>query len=122
VGVNDADDRSVARPGEMTGGGLLTDAELAQALRECPGWRREGGTIVRELQMRDFEDALGFVERVAEAAVDYRRRPDMCISAYNRVRLAIWNLHHAGFTLAELRLARKVDAILAAHHRHAASR
>jgi 4a-hydroxytetrahydrobiopterin dehydratase len=118
--VNEADPRSrTAAVG--TTGGLLTDAELARALEERPGWRRDGDAIVRELQMRDFEDALSFVQRVADAAVDYQRRPDMCISAFNRVRLAIRNLHHAGFTLAELRLARKVDAVLDAHHPHVAS-
>ena len=99
---------------------LLTDVEVAQALSERPGWRRKNGAIVRELQMRDFDEALRLVERVAAAAVDYERRPDMCISAYNRVQLSIWNLNHAGFTLAELRLARKVDAILDAHHPAAA--
>jgi hypothetical protein len=37
------------------------------------------------------------------------------------VQLTIANLHHAGFTLAELRLARKVDAILDEHHPDATS-
>ena len=59
------------------------------------------------MRMKDFEDALAFVERVGATAVDYRRRPDMCISENNRVRLTIANLHHAGFTLAEIRLARR---------------
>jgi hypothetical protein len=45
----------------------------------------------------------------------------MCITENNRVQLTIANLHHAGFTLAELRLARKVDAILDAHHPDATS-
>ena len=97
-------------------GGLLSDVEVAQALGHHPAWRRQGTTLVRELQMRDFDDAIAFIERVAGAAVDYRRRPDMCISENNRVRLVIWNLNHAGFTLAEVRLARKVDAILGADH------
>jgi 4a-hydroxytetrahydrobiopterin dehydratase len=105
----------------MTEGGVLTDAELRRELREHPGWRLGGDALVRELQMRDFEDALRLVERVAEEAVDYLRRPDMCISEFNRVRLTVANLHHAGFTLAELRLARKVDAILDEHHPDAVS-
>jgi pterin-4a-carbinolamine dehydratase len=102
--------------------GLLSDVEVAEALADHPGWRRKGGTLVRELKMKDFEDALRFVERVGAAAVDYERRPDMCISENNHVRLTISNLHHAGFTVAELRLARKVDAILDAHHPEATSR
>jgi 4a-hydroxytetrahydrobiopterin dehydratase len=79
-----------------------------------PDWRREGDTLVREMRFRDFDDALHFVERIAQRAVDHFRRPDMCISDFNHVRLVIVNRHHAGITLAEERLAEKVDeAILA---------
>jgi 4a-hydroxytetrahydrobiopterin dehydratase len=79
-------------------------------------WRRDGTTLVRDLTFRDFDEALRFMERVAQAAVDYERRPDMCVSHFNRVRLIIANLHHASLTKAELRLASKVDAVLDEHH------
>ena len=102
-------------------GGLVTDDEVARELAGHPGWRRAGRTLVRTTRMRDFEDALAFVERIGATAVDYGRRPDMCITENNRVQLTIASLHHAGFTLAELRLARKVDAILDAHHPDATS-
>jgi pterin-4a-carbinolamine dehydratase len=79
-------------------------------------WQRQGASaLVREVGFRDFDAAMRFVTHVAEAAVDYERRPDMCISGYNRVRLEIANRHHAGLTEAELRLAEKVDAILGEH-------
>jgi 4a-hydroxytetrahydrobiopterin dehydratase len=77
-----------------------------------PGWRRVGRSLVRELSFRDFDEAFGFVQRVANEAVDYMRRPDICIFGFNRVRLTVANPHHAGLTEAELRLARRVDAIL----------
>jgi 4a-hydroxytetrahydrobiopterin dehydratase len=99
----------------------LSDAEVDRALAAHRGWRREGMTLVRELTLRDFEEAMRFLERVADAAVDYGRRPDMCVSEYNRVRLTIANLHHAGFTLAEMRLLEKVNAILDEHHPDAIS-
>jgi pterin-4a-carbinolamine dehydratase len=83
-------------------------------------WRRHGNALVQELRFRDFEEAMRFMERIAEAAVDYERRPDMCISEYNHVRLTIANLHHAPPTQAELRLAAKVDAIVDQHHPEAA--
>ncbi|MDX6725168.1 MAG: Pterin 4 alpha carbinolamine dehydratase, partial [Solirubrobacteraceae bacterium] len=82
---------------------VLSTAEVEQELARRRGWKMIGEALVRELRFRDFEDALRFVERVGEAAVDYRRRPDMCISEYNHVRLSVSNLHHAGFTLAEMR-------------------
>jgi pterin-4a-carbinolamine dehydratase len=62
--------------------------------------------------MRDFDQAMQILERVASCAIDYGRRPDMCISEFNHVRLSISNPHHAGFTAAELRLATKVSAVL----------
>jgi 4a-hydroxytetrahydrobiopterin dehydratase len=94
----------------------LSERELDRELSELPGWRREGATLVRELKLRDFEEALRFLERMGELANDYGRRPDMCVSEFNRVRLSVANLHHAGLTLAELRLAGKVNAAIRDHH------
>jgi pterin-4a-carbinolamine dehydratase len=75
-------------------------------------WRVEPNALVRELTFKDFEEARRFVDEVAEAAVDYQRRPDVSINEFNRVRVCVDNLHHAGVTEAERRLARKVDAVL----------
>ncbi|MCW3033167.1 MAG: 4a-hydroxytetrahydrobiopterin dehydratase [Solirubrobacteraceae bacterium] len=86
---------------------------VAARRRPLPqGWRRRGGSLTRELSFRDFEEALGFVERVAAAAEDHLRRPDMCIFAFNRVRLTIANPHHAGITQGELRLLEKVETLI----------
>jgi pterin-4a-carbinolamine dehydratase len=100
----------------------LSDEQVDRALAGQQGWRRTGLALVRELTLRDFDEAMRFFERVAAAAVDYGgRRPDMCISEFNRVRLTIANLHHAPLTQAELRLAEKVNAILDEHHPTATS-
>jgi 4a-hydroxytetrahydrobiopterin dehydratase len=74
-------------------------------------WRQENNALVRELHLRDFDEALGLVQRVAARAVDYGRRPDVSIEA-GRVRLSIANRHNAGITEAERRLAAKVDAVI----------
>jgi pterin-4a-carbinolamine dehydratase len=76
------------------------------------GWQRRGQTLVRELYMRDFDEAFQLVGRIATAAEDHFRRPDMCISEFNRVRLIVANPHHAPITEAERRLAAKVDAAI----------
>jgi pterin-4a-carbinolamine dehydratase len=85
---------------------------LERALAAEPDWKVRDGTLVRELLMRDFEEAMRVFERLATGAVDYRRRPDMCISEFNHVRLSISNPHHAGLTVAEVRLAAKVSELL----------
>lgn len=79
---------------------------------DLPRWSRVDQALVRELEFRDFDHALAFVEEVAKVAEDHLRRPDMCILEFNRVRLTIANAHHAGITQAELRLLAKVDAII----------
>jgi pterin-4a-carbinolamine dehydratase len=76
------------------------------------GFRQKGEALVREIAMRDFDDAFRLVGRIAAAAEDHFRRPDMCISEFNRVRITIVNPHHAGITEAETRLAAKVDAVV----------
>jgi pterin-4a-carbinolamine dehydratase len=62
--------------------------------------------------MRDFDEAFALIARVADAAVDYFRRPDLCVSEFNHVRITVTNPHHAGITAAERRLAAKVDAVI----------
>jgi pterin-4a-carbinolamine dehydratase len=79
------------------------------------GWRREGDALVRDLAFRDYEEAKAFADYVAEHVEDYNRHPDLAITL-NRVRIVIANLHHAGVTRAEERLAEKVDAVLTEQH------
>jgi pterin-4a-carbinolamine dehydratase len=76
------------------------------------GWHRRRDSLVSEVTFRDFDEALSFVERVAQECVDYGRRPDMCIAELNHVRLTLSNPNHAGFTEAERRLMAKVDALI----------
>jgi pterin-4a-carbinolamine dehydratase len=92
-------------------------ASTVASVRRQPagaGWRRAGQSLVCDLEFRDFDEAFAFATRVANEAVDYLRRPDICVFDVNRVRLTLANPHHAGLTEAEWRLARKVDAILTA--------
>jgi pterin-4a-carbinolamine dehydratase len=77
-----------------------------------PGWRRIDQALVREVRLRDFDQALGLVEEIAAAGEDHLRRPDMCIVDFNRVRLSIASPKHAGITEAELRLLAKVETVL----------
>jgi 4a-hydroxytetrahydrobiopterin dehydratase len=97
----------------------LTDQQVDVTLAAQRGWRREGDALVRELKLRDFEEALRFLEELAQLANDYGRRPDMCISEFNHVRLSVSNLHHAGFTMAEMRLAARVNAVIEERHAEA---
>ncbi len=92
---------------------ILTDEELREALAARPGWRRQGGGLIREHVFRDYAEALAFLERVGRAAEDYFRHPDVAVIDGNRVRITVANANNAGLTDAELRLAAKVDEVTA---------
>jgi pterin-4a-carbinolamine dehydratase len=78
-----------------------------------PGWRQiRPDALTRELRLRDFDAALALVNRLAQAAEDHLRRPDMCITEFNHVQITVANLHHAGLTQAEFRLLEKVNAVI----------
>jgi pterin-4a-carbinolamine dehydratase len=77
------------------------------------GWKVRDEALVREIDARDFDEAFRLMARIAAAAEDHFRRPDMCVSEFNRVRITVSNPHHAGITAAETRLAAKVDAVVA---------
>lgn len=89
----------------------LNDPDVERALAERRAWRVDGAALVRELTFRDSDEAMCFVEQIAREAVDYRRRPDICVWD-NRVRMTASNPRHAALTLAEVRLAAKVDDVI----------
>jgi pterin-4a-carbinolamine dehydratase len=78
------------------------------------GWRPRGQALTRELSFRDFEEAMSFAREIAAQAVDYLRRPDLSIRS-NRLELTVENLHHAGFTKAEMRLIAKASDVIDRH-------
>ena len=90
---------------------ILSDDEVREAVAARRSWRRVGDTLVRERALRDFGEALAFLERIGQAVEDYGRHPDIAITGGNRVRVIVSNANGAGFTDAELRLVDKVDEV-----------
>ena len=85
--------------------------ELAEIITAHRTWRRERNALVRAFSFRDFDAAWQFLERTVLNTEAYGRRPDMYISR-GHVKLTIRNPHHLDITLAELRLAAKVNSVV----------
>jgi pterin-4a-carbinolamine dehydratase len=75
------------------------------------GWAHEGNSLVRQVLCRDAAEAVRVADQLADRAVDWNRRADVTTSA-GWLRVVVANRHHVGVTLAELRLATKVTAVL----------
>ena len=86
----------------------LSDAEVEQALAGLDGWRREGETITRDFQFRDFVEALGFIAQVGLLAERANHHPNLS-NVYNRVTIALSTHDEGGITERDVSLAKEID-------------
>lgn len=92
---------------------VLTGAELLQAVHNLPGWNVNGNAIERVFEFSNFVEAMGFVNRIAEAAEAVNHHPDITIN-YNKVKLSLTSHDSGGVTQRDLRMAGKINEISAA--------
>jgi 4a-hydroxytetrahydrobiopterin dehydratase len=87
---------------------LLSDAELAEALRRLSGWTREGNAITKRYQFPDFRAAMWFMNAVAAVADAMDHHPDWC-NVYNRVTVTLSTHDAGGVTEKDIALAEAMD-------------
>lgn len=93
---------------------MLNDEQIANALRDLPGWERRGDALVRTITVPGgFSDAIAFVGRLAQEADAADHHPDVSIS-WNRVTVS-WSTHSAGgITESDARMAAQTDRLIPA--------
>ena len=91
----------------------LTEAERDAALAALPGWRlREDGlAIERELKFADFNEAFGFMTRVALLADKLDHHPEWS-NVYNRVAITLTTHDASGLSARDVQMARAIEALL----------
>ena len=74
-------------------------------------WREDGEALVRDLEFKDFAEAMAFVNRVAEVAAEANHHPDILVHGWNHVRLTL-STHSAGrLTDADRQMAQRIDQL-----------
>lgn len=89
---------------------VLGDADVTQRLQDS-AWHRDGDAIVRDLEFENFERAMAFVNRVAEAAEAANHHPNILLHGWNKVRLTLSTHSAGGLTESDFALASRVDEI-----------
>jgi 4a-hydroxytetrahydrobiopterin dehydratase len=74
-------------------------------------WRLEGDSIVREDELKDFAEAMAWVNRVADAAEEANHHPDILVHGWNHVRLTLSTHSAGGLTQADFDMARRIDGL-----------
>jgi len=88
---------------------VLTGDQVDSRLRSLSGWQRSGDEISKEFKFGDFEQAMLFVNRVADAANAADHHPDITIN-YNRVTMTLSTHSEGGVTDKDIDMASKIDA------------
>ena len=75
------------------------------------GWKREGETISRIFEFKDFVEALAFVNKVGDAAEGVNHHPDIDIR-WNKVTLALTTHSANALTDKDVDLASTINAFV----------
>jgi len=87
----------------------LDQAEIRAALAALPGWTLEDGKLHREYRFRDFNEAFGFMTRVALEAERRNHHPEWS-NVWNRVVVDLTTHDAGGLTTNDVELARVMEA------------
>lgn len=88
----------------------LEEAALQQALAALPGWalRADGLALTRRFTFQDFNQAFGFMGRVALLAEKRDHHPEW-FNVYNRVEVTLTTHDAGGITALDVEMAGFMD-------------
>lgn len=90
---------------------LLEDEELLIALKKCPEWEHEKKAITRTIEFEEFNDAIDFVNDLAEIAEEAQHHPDIIIR-HTKVSLSLTSYDADGVTQLDIELAQRIDNLV----------
>jgi len=88
----------------------LSAAQIKTALTAVPDWKKQGSTITRTFQFKDFPAAIKFVNAVAKLAEKAWHHPDIDIR-WNQVSLTVTTHDAGGLTEKDFALAAQFDRV-----------
>lgn len=83
---------------------------IGKELTNIPNWERAGKEITRRFEFANFDEAVRFVNRVAELSQRMNHHPDVDIR-WNRVTLSLSTHSKGGLTVKDFNLAREINEV-----------
>ena len=86
---------------------------IANLQADLPHWRYQperGGSITRDWVFVDFNEAFGFMTRVALLAEHHSHHPEWA-NVYNRVSITLTTHDAGGLSSRDLDLAQRIDSL-----------
>jgi len=92
---------------------LISLAQINEYLAGAPNWNLEdnGKSIVRIFEFSDFQEAVNFMNKVAEIAEQEGHHPNIKLYDYNKVELTLTTHSLGGLTEKDFNTALKIDKV-----------
>jgi 4a-hydroxytetrahydrobiopterin dehydratase len=91
----------------------LSKPEIQKKLKEIGDWSHAGKSIQKRFTFKSFLPAIGFVNKIAEAAEKAGHHPDITIN-YNVVGISLSTHSEGGVTERDFELAQQINQIFSA--------
>lgn len=88
----------------------LTEAEIQQQLVRLPSWTRQNQQLQRTFILKNFVEAIKFVNQLVEPSEKLEHHPDILIQ-YNRVTITLSTHDAGGLTQKDFELAQIISQI-----------
>lgn len=91
----------------------IAPEQIASLLTGLPQWRYQperGGSITRDFKFIDFNEAFGFMARVALLAEQHNHHPEWS-NVYNRVSITLTTHDAGGLSTRDIDLAQRIDSL-----------
>ena len=89
----------------------LTTAQINDLAQQLPAWSLINGKLHRELRFADFNEAFGFISRVALIAEAMNHHPEWS-NVWNRVVIDLTTHDTGGLSNLDVELARRIDGLI----------
>jgi 4a-hydroxytetrahydrobiopterin dehydratase len=91
----------------------LSKQEIHEKLKEMRDWSHQGKSLHKRYSFKSFMPAIGFVNKIAEAAEKANHHPDITIN-YSVVTISLSTHSEGGVTDRDFNLAKQIDQIASA--------
>ncbi len=89
----------------------LSHEQIAALAPQVPGWTVRADRLERTFELRDFAEAMKFVNRLAEVAEVEDHHPDFTVR-YSKVEVSTWTHTTDGLSENDFILAAKLDRLV----------
>jgi len=85
--------------------------ELENILSRYSGWVLEDGFLKKEYRLGDFDEAVKFINDVADIARRLNHHPDICLHSYRKVIIATMTHQVKGITERDVEIVEMVETL-----------